>query len=143
MTSTKEGKVLLLKQKIDKDPATAFRVLAAIWDRQQPSEKETGKYAESDGAGFQERETEDANALYQRFIEAGKMWQKMSAIDVIRCQRMVSKYSEQYLSEQVDERDREIQRFKINKHPPREELSPEARKAMWENIERMAKEHRV
>lgn len=143
MSKPTRDQITLLKQKIDKDPATAFRVLAAIWDRQQPSEKETGKYAGSDGKGFQWAETEYANALYQKFVEADKKWMHMSPVDVVRCQLIVKKYVKQYLSAEVDERDREIQRFKVNKHPPREKLSPEARKAMWEGIERMAKRHNV
>lgn len=143
MSKPTNEQITLLRQKIDRDPATAFRVLAAVWDRQQVSEKETGKYAGSDGKGFQERDTEDANALYQRYVNADKLWQHMSAIDVVRCQRMMGKYAKQYLSAEVDARDRDIQRFKVNKHKPRAKLSPEARKAMWENIERMAKDMNV
>lgn len=137
MKDDTEGQKLLMQQRVAHDPAAAFRVLAAVWERQQPSEKQTGRYAGSDHKGFRWDETTAANELYRRFVAAGKMWQKMSAVDVVRCQRMMVKYAGQYLAGEVDRRDREIQRFKVNKHPPRPKLDKTQRDRIMAGVERM------
>lgn len=141
MTTTADGQKRLMRQKIESDPAAAFRVLVAIWKRQTRAEQFTHVHGEHDGKGFTEWDTADANALYERFESAGFMWQRMSAIDVVRCQRMMQKYARQYLLTEVDARDRDIQRFKINKHPKREKLSKGDREQIIANIEKMETQH--
>lgn len=140
MTTTADGQKLLMQQRIDRDPAAAFRVLVAIWERQSEGEKFTHVYDPREGGkgeGFSPRDTPDANALYERYKEAGFRWQHMTAIDVVRCQRLMNKYATQYLKTEVDARERDIQRFKINKHEPRPKLDQSQRERLMANVQNM------
>jgi hypothetical protein len=144
VTKDEQGRVRLMRQKIDHDPDTAFRVLKVIWDRQSEGEKFTHQYDPREGGkgeGFTPHDTPAANALYERFKDAGERWQNMSAIDVVRCQRMMQKYAKQYLAAGADKRDRGIQSFKVRRGSYGEQFkatTDEERQRMVSNIERWA-----
>jgi hypothetical protein len=118
LTKDEKGRVRLMRQKIDHDPATAFRVLRVIWDRQSEGEKfthqydprESSKVKGGESRGFTPHDTPAANKLYERFKEAGFRWQKMSAIDVVRCQRMMQKYSKQMIQAEQEAADKRKER---------------------------------
>jgi hypothetical protein len=149
LTKDEQGRVRLMRQKIDHDPETAFRVLRVIWDRQSEGEKFTHQYDPREGGkgeGFTPHDTPAANALYERYEAAGSRWQNMSAIDVVRCQRMMQKYSKQFLAATTDKRDREIQDFKVRRGSYGEQFkatTQEERDRMVANLERWSKQKGV
>jgi hypothetical protein len=97
----------LIRKKIQYEPDTAFAVLETIWARQRPEEQFTHRHMGHDSKGFTESDTETANALYERYEEAGRKWWNMSAVDVVRCQKMMPKYSAQYMKAQEEKLEKE------------------------------------
>lgn len=133
---SKRSEIASTRSDIERHPTVAFRVLEVIWNRQSDFEKFTGTYGGSDGKGFQEHETPEANDLYDRYEAAGKRWHKMSAIDVQRCRTMMAKYAKQYL-EATHAKEERHGRAKINRHPVRKKLTKEERQQRWEMVERL------
>jgi len=64
MERSEEQIVADLKEQIRRDSSFAIHVFRTIWSAQQPIEKFTGKYAGSDGVGFQPHMTEHWNRVF-------------------------------------------------------------------------------
>ena len=108
MSETKKARIakLRMREDIERHPTVAFHVLETIWARQKPIEQFTLQHHGHDGRGFTKDDTEALNALYERYEEAGRKWWMMSAVDVVRCQRMMPKYARQMLKAQDEAKER-------------------------------------
>lgn len=104
-----QARIGRMKERIAGDPATAFKVLRVIWERQQRVEQVFHEHAGHDGGrGFTPQDTTPLNELYERYEEAGYRWQDLKSADVVKCLRATKKYAWQFLEAERERREAEV-----------------------------------